>query len=102
MTFEEIMEMLRNPSADVPVADGVYDDLTQAHTTALEGAGAQIGLKDEKIQALESEISRLKSLNYDLLMSSSASENDSAENDSDDNSGSDDSEPSIDRLFESE
>jgi hypothetical protein len=72
MDFHELINTLREPGEDGP-PPSIYDDLTQAYSSTAqlaEGASAKATELQTRIQEYESEISRLKSTNYDLLMSS--------------------------------
>ena len=105
--FQELLELLKNPGEDGTIPDTIYDDLTATYTEThdrAEGAFAKVAEHesaiseyDAKIQAYESEISRLKAMNYDLLMASgveSGGDDDGGGDDSDD-----DNNKGIDNLF---
>jgi hypothetical protein len=64
--FHELVNSLRNPGDD-GVPDTIFDDLTTTYDTAFEGWNGTVAQKDEDISRLNSEVSRLKSANYDLL-----------------------------------
>lgn len=96
MSFDDLVALLKNPG-DEPIPDTIYDDLTASYRDLLDGSNASIGEKDNKIMALESEISRLKAANYDLLMASGSAPVEDEPNDDDD-----DDETTIDDLFEDE
>lgn len=64
--FHELVNRLRNPG-DEGVPDTIFDDLTVTYDTAFEGWNGTVQQKDEDISRLNSEVSRLKSANYDLL-----------------------------------
>lgn len=95
--FIDLVGQLQNPPEDGLPA-GIYDDLTAEYNGVaqhLDSAQAKISEYDQKVQAYESEISRLKSLNYDLLMSSGADNG----GDDDRNPPAEDSPRGIDALF---
>jgi len=105
--FQELLELLRNPGEDGTLPDTIYDDLTATYSEThdrAEGALAKAGEYesaiaeyDGKIQAYESEISRLKAMNYDLLMASGV-ESGGDDDGGGDESG-DDNNKGIDGLF---
>lgn len=64
--FNELVNRLRNPG-DEELPDTIYDDLTATYTDAFEGWNSTVSEKDSTIESLQSEVSRLKSSNYDLL-----------------------------------
>lgn len=68
--FAELLNELRNPSEDGP-PETIYDDISNTYNHAVETRDAKISESEERIRESESEISRLKSANYDLMMSSS-------------------------------
>lgn len=90
-----LLDSLREPSEE-GVSDSVYDDIGSAYDEAVEIRDAKIAEYEERIQSAESEISRLKSANYDLLMSTTV--DDSNDNDSDDSE--DEESSGVDSLFE--
>lgn len=89
-----LIELLKNPTDDgVPAS--IYDDLTGLYGNVVSGSEAKVSELSAIIQGYESEISKLKAMNYDLLVSS-AGDNQTADNTADD-----DTEPGgIDSLFE--
>lgn len=100
----ELLELLRNPGEGVDVPDTIYDDITNAYNER-EGEFTALGEGyDNKVRELEGEISRLKSMNYDLLIASGAgaggdnSSSDDESNDSD--NGAADEDAGIDDLFD--
>lgn len=101
-SFEELVDMIKNATGNSgePVDMTIYDDLRQYHATALQGADAKLTQKDERIQSLESEISRLKSNNYDLLMQTQATPPDPRSGPESDESDDDGPKPGIDSLFQ--
>lgn len=96
MDFAELMAILTNPG-DEGIPDTIYDDLSTSHSDAVGGRDAKIVEMDNQIQALTGEVSRLKSQNYDLLMSVPGEG--SGETESDEGE-SDDSPEGVDSLFE--
>ena len=60
MGFSELLEMLRNGGDDVP--DTIYDDIDNSFT-------ASASEYENKIEALEAEVSRLSAINEDLASS---------------------------------
>jgi len=64
--FDELVGQLQNPGED-GLPPTIYDDLLAEYNTVMEGSAQVISKKDEAIQSLNSEVSRLKSNNYDLL-----------------------------------
>jgi|SRR5690625_1669904 len=95
----ELLEQLRNPGDD-GAPDTIYDDIAGAYNEALEIRDAKIAELSETAQARESEISALKSANYDLLMASGTSSSDGDETDDDDDD--DETSGGIDSLFDDE
>lgn len=69
-TFEELIALLREPGED-GLPETIYDDLGTAFADATGTRDAAIAERDSVLQERESEISRLKAMNYDLLMASS-------------------------------
>ena len=106
--FQELLALLQNPGEDGTLPDTIYDDLTAVYSDVhnrAEGADAKvaeydgrISEYDAKIQEYESEISRLKAMNYDLLMASGV-ESGGNENDGDGDESDDDNHKGIDSLF---
>ena len=97
MDFTELMAILLNPGGD-GVPDTLYDDLSTSHNDAIGGRDAKIVEMDNQVQALTGEVSRLKSQNYDLLMSvpsDGSSEDEATIDDSEDESS-----EGVDSLFE--
>lgn len=98
MTFDELVEALRNPGED-GVPDTIYDDLSSAYTGVVEGGAAALTAQTDANQSataeLVGEIARLKALNFDLLMSAGTETETKPEPESTD-------EPSIDSLFDKE
>lgn len=87
-TFDEYVTMLREPAEGQELPPSIYDDLTREYNSAVEFSSAAKAKNDEyedRIKGYESEISRLKSKNYDLMVNSPASENEpNTKNDNDD------------------
>ena len=70
-TFEELFGALRNyddSAEDAPPISTIYDSLEEADNNYSAGAKANLSTKDERIKELESEISKLQSHNYNLMM----------------------------------
>jgi len=67
MTFEELVELLRNPGED-GLPDTIYDDLSGAYTGVVEGSQARIAEIEATLAERDSMIASLKAQNYDLLM----------------------------------
>lgn len=99
MDFAELIEMLRNPGED-GIPETIYDDLANTYNHALETRDAKISEIEEINRERESEISRLKSMNYDLMMASAVNEDDGESGGDEDNSADDDEPSGIDDLFE--
>ena len=96
--FAELLGLLREPGDDPP-PETVYDDLS-AEYEALSGSSvAKVAELTELVQAKDSEISRLKAMNYDLLVSAPATEEQEPEPDDEPD---DDDDAGIDSLFESD
>lgn len=90
MTFEEMMELLRNPP-ESGVPENIFDELSsevlgreQRDRDALEGAQTRISEMENAVASHASEIERLKAQNFDLLMSSGAKGGDDSGQDNDD------------------
>ena len=71
--FHELINRLKDPGEE-GVPETIYDDLTAAYDATFEGYTANSSEKEAAIQRLNSEVSRLKSANYDLLTQVSTSE----------------------------
>lgn len=104
-TFEEYMSQARGFNPDEAdegaTISTIYDSLETSYRDAMEGSQGKIQAKDDRIKELESELSRVKQHNYDLVMSSPApntDDNDKGSSDSD----SDSSSQGIDSLFKNE
>lgn len=94
MGFNELIGALREPPEEGNPAS-IYDDLSHEYAAISEGANAKVTGLESALMDKESEISRLKSVNYDLLMSSAASSDDTDNSDNSDN----DAPSGIDSLF---
>ena len=95
--FHDLVSQMQNPPEDGLPAT-IYDDLIAEYngtSQLVESAQAKMTEYDAKIQSYESEISRLKSMNYDLLMSSGAANS----GDDDRNPPAEDGPRGIDSLF---
>lgn len=101
MDFEQMLELLRNPPED-GLPETIYDDMGASHASAIETREAKIAQMtadmEASIQERDSEISRLKSANYDAMMSASAGDNGEREETEDDTD--DDEETGIEELFD--
>lgn len=99
-TFEEFMSKARtfNPEEAEEGASisTIYDSLETSYRDAMEGSEDKLKAKDDRIKELESENSRVKQHNYDLVMSQPApsNEEESSNDDSDSSKGT-----GIDSLF---
>jgi len=96
--FNELIARMRENSSDSEegLPASIYDDLSAEYSAISEGSSAKVSELQAQLQNRESEISRLKSANYDLLMSSAGdSASDADDNEDKDTSGS----KGIDDLF---
>lgn len=66
--LEELFAQLRDPG-EAGLPDTIYDDLEFARADMIAAHAQEMDGASSKIQSLESELSRLKTHNYDLLMS---------------------------------
>lgn len=100
MDFEQLMGILRDPGPD-GLPGTIYDDLTAAYQDATTTRDAKIGEMSDVVQSYESEISRLKAMNYDLLIASGAGQQNSDSDDGDSDDDGDDESDTIttDSLF---
>jgi len=94
MTFEEMLLALQNPGEE-GVAPTIYDDLLLSYNDGIGAGDAKVSSLNETIMAQESEISRLKAMNYDLLISAPSGERGSNETETEP----DEPESGIDDLF---
>ena len=101
-TFEELMEQFRNPGAE-GIPENFAEELQKTYTddlsvrdAAVEARKAEIVERDELLAAREAEVTRLKAVNYDLLVAAPKAGNPA------DNSKPDDgaAQGGIDSLFE--
>lgn len=100
MGFYDVLGSLRTAAETVEGADlTVYDDLTSSYRDLEEGSAAKVAELTAMIDALNAEISQLKAVNYDLLMSSGAPGGETVEED-DNNDGEPDEEITVDDLFD--
>lgn len=70
--FNEILRQLREHSGEESLPPTLYDDLAHEYQSVVDqrdGATVQIQEKDASIAQFQSEVSRLKSENYDLVIS---------------------------------
>lgn len=96
MDFEALLEMLRVGADDMPST--IYDDVGSIYRETLEnynGAILQQDILNARIQELESEISKLKNANYDLMVN--GHQNEMPETDEDD-----ENDGGIDSLFKND
>jgi hypothetical protein len=98
MDFLDLINKLKEPGDD-GVPDSIYDDLTARFTDLSQykdSADSKVSELQAKLLDKESEISRLKSTNYDLLMQSGTTSGDDGTTDN----GAEDGIPQgIDALF---
>lgn len=69
--FNEILKQMREHSGEEPLPATLYDDLAREYQSVVDqrdGATVQIQEKDSSIAQFQSEVSRLKSENYDLTI----------------------------------
>lgn len=83
MAFNDLLAALRNPGDD-GLPDTIYDDIEGAYNEDIGIRDAAIAERDaaiaghaEELQGRDSEISRLKAVNYDLLMQSQTGDSES-------------------------
>lgn len=105
-TFNELVELARNPGEGFTLDGDFIETLVEAHSVDLEGAAGQAEIlsndiltKDDVIAQLTAEISGLKASNYDLLTRLPADGGDGGGSGGDENDG-DDETPDVDDLFE--
>lgn len=106
-TFDEMVELARNPGEGFALDGDFIESLVEAHTVDMQGVAGQSEIltndllsKDEAIAQLTSEVSELKSRNYDLLTRLPAEgSNDDAGGDSGGDEPEDDG-PDIDDFFD--
>jgi predicted nucleic acid-binding Zn-ribbon protein len=77
--FHDLIGQMRDPDGEGNVPDTIYDDLMNEYNTAFDGYQAHSQEKDAEITRLNSEVSRLKSANYDLLTQVGAADKSSNE-----------------------
>ena len=70
-TFDELLNQLRNPGDDGP-PETIYDDIASTYNHDVTVRDSKISESEQALLDRESEISRLKSANYDLMMSQAA------------------------------
>ena|SRR5690625_4720725 len=95
-TMDELLQALRNPGED-GVPDTIYDDIAETYNHEITVRDSKISELDQAVIEREAEISKLKSANYDLMMSQSVSEDEGEESG---DSDSEETEVGIDDLFE--
>lgn len=74
-SFTEILQQFKEPGEE-GLRDTIYDDLVAAHTEEISIREEKINQESSRVQEYESEISRLKAANYDLLTSAGNSTGD--------------------------
>lgn len=101
-TFEEIMEQYRNPGEN-GVPDNFADELATAHAEEISLREAAIADREQKLadaekarQERDAEVTRLKAVNYDLLMAAPKAGNPAENNEPDGGAA----QGGIDSLFE--
>ena len=97
MGFLDLISLLREPG-DNEIPPSIYDDLTTEYNTVVEGSAASIAEREAANAELVAEITRLKAINFDLLMATGEADKPVTEDieDVDD----EDSAPAIDDLFD--
>ena len=102
-TFEEIMEQFRNPG-ETGIPETFADDIAKAYTDDLSIRDAAVKEREDRLAAKEleiaerdKEVTRLKAVNYDLLVA--APKPDDKSDNEDDNTGGKET-AGIDSLFE--
>lgn len=75
MDFNELVALLRNPGDD-GLPETIYDDLTSSYNLAVEGGAASLSASEAEVASLREEVSRLKALNFDLLMAAGGEKSD--------------------------
>jgi hypothetical protein len=95
--FDELIAKMRDQPSETEegLPASIYDDLSAEYDAISEGSSAKVNELQSQLQNRESEISRLKSANYDLLMNSAGDTANSSEDEDEDTSGS----KGIDSLF---
>lgn len=66
--FHDMIKALREPDENGP-SETIYDDLVREYDTAFEGYTANTNTLAQQLAEKDAEVARLKSANYDLLMS---------------------------------
>lgn len=69
--FNELLAQIRGHQGDEPLPETVYDDLAVEHQRVVDqrdGATVQLQEREASITQYKSEVSRLKSENYDLTI----------------------------------
>lgn len=67
--FDELLKQMREHSGEEPVPTNLYDDLANEYQKIVDqrdGATVQLQERDASIAEYQSQVSRLKSENYDL------------------------------------
>jgi len=104
-TFAELVEMIRNANEENPLPADIADQLTGAYTEDISLRDAAVADRDNRLNDFTSqmeersrEVTRLKAVNYDLLMSAPKPGTEQGGNESTD----DDGPRGIASLFEKE
>lgn len=67
-----MVALAKSGGEDVP--ETIYDDLSQAYTTAIEGSSAALAKRDADIVARDAEIQKLKAMNFESMLKASQKE----------------------------
>ena len=70
--FNELINLAKSGGEDVP--ETIYDDLSHAYQTTLDGSQAALAARQEALDKAAAEITRLKAMNFELMMKSPASD----------------------------
>lgn len=70
--FNELLNMAKSGGDDVP--ETIYDDLSHAYQTTVDGSMAALAARQEALDKAAAEITRLKAMNFELMMRSPAQE----------------------------
>lgn len=72
MDFNELLNLAKSGGEDVP--ETIYDDLSNAYQTTVDGSMAALAARQEALDKAAAEITRLKAMNFELMMKSPAQE----------------------------
>ena len=72
MDFNELLNLAKSGGEGVP--ETIYDDLAGAYQVTLDGSQAALAARQEALDAAQAEITRLKAMNFELMMKSPASD----------------------------